>query len=190
MVALDDVGIRFEDVTEFQLFIMLTRNMKPEDTSLLLGDLDLSQYELQFNTQDGSERLYNRKTNSIIDRAIYVQMTDFIRKIHDMKKNMDHGANDDTRQFLIDRERRRLRYKRNRKFQSVLFPLISAIYNCEYYHGTLDDIWNMKVFAFYDSVKRIQKIQESRALTAGIYAGTVDSKKVEKESLNWYGDYT
>lgn len=50
MVALDDVGIRFEDVTEFQLFIMLTRNMKPEDTSLLLGDLDLSQYELQFNT--------------------------------------------------------------------------------------------------------------------------------------------
>lgn len=103
---------------------------------------------------------------------------------------MDHGANDDTRQFLIDRERRRLRYKRNRKFQSVLFPLISAIYNCEYYHGTLDDIWNMKVFAFYDSVKRIQKIQESRALTAGIYAGTVDSKKVEKESLNWFGDYT
>lgn len=189
MVALDDIGIRFEDVSEFQLFIMLTRNLTPDDTSILLGDVDLSKYELQFNSQDGTERLYNRETKSVIDRAIYIQMTNYIRKIHDMRKNMDHGENEETRQYLLDRERRKQARNRRKKFKSILFPLVSALVNCEYYHGSLEDVWNMKVFAFYDSIKRVQKIQGARALLAGIYAGTIDQKKIDTDELNWMGDY-
>lgn len=47
----------------------------------------------------------------------------------------------------------------------------------------------MKVFAFYDSIKRVQKIQGARALMAGIYAGTIDQKKIDTDELNWMGDY-
>ena len=53
MVALDDMGIRYEEITDFQLFLMLTRNLTPDDTRILLGDLDLSAYEPQLNPQDG-----------------------------------------------------------------------------------------------------------------------------------------
>lgn len=102
---------------------------------------------------------------------------------------MDHGENEETRQYLLDRERRKQVRNRRKKFKSILFPLVSALVNCEYYHGSLEDVWNMKVFAFYDSIKRVQKIQGARALLAGIYAGTIDQKKIDTDELNWMGDY-
>lgn len=34
MVALDDMGIRYEEITDFQLFLMLTRNLTPDDTRI------------------------------------------------------------------------------------------------------------------------------------------------------------
>lgn len=188
MVALDDIGIRFEDVSEFQLFVMLSRSLKQEETSILLGDVDLSAYRLQINPADGAERLYNAKTGSVIDRAIYVQITNFIRTTHNMKKNMDRGGNENARQYLLDRKRQEMQFRKRRRFKSVLFPLISSLCNCEQFKGDINSIWDMKVFAFYDSIKRVQKIMEARAVTAGIYAGTVDSKKIDKEILNWMGN--
>ena len=74
MVALDDLGIRYEEITDFQLFMMLTRQLTPDDTSILLGDLNLSEYEPQINATDGTVRLYNRKNQTIIDEAIYQQI--------------------------------------------------------------------------------------------------------------------
>ena len=44
MVALDDLGINFEDITEFQMFIMISKQILQEDTKILLGDLSLSDF--------------------------------------------------------------------------------------------------------------------------------------------------
>lgn len=145
----------------------------------MLGDLSLPDYEYQVNISDGTERLYCPRTQSVIDRGIYTQLSSFIRRLHWMKKNIDRGGNEHSRQYLIDRERRKMRYQRNRKFQSVLYPLISSLCNCEYTHFDLATVWDLRIFAFYDSLHRVKKIQEARALTAGIYAGTVNGKKID-----------
>ena len=136
---------------------------------------------------DNTERLFCPKTGVVIDRAIYSQITSFIRRLHWLKKNIDRGGNEHSRQYLIERKRRSMRYQRNKKFQSVLYPLISGLCNCEYTHFDVNTVWDMRIFAFYDSLNRVKKIQQARALTNGIYAGTINGKKIDEESLDWLG---
>lgn len=187
MVVLDDLGLNFEQVTDFQMFVMLVRQLPQEDTAILLGDLCLSDFEYQVNVREGTDRLFCAKTGAVIDRAIYSQIVSYIRRTHWMKRNGDKGGNEHSRQYLIDRERRRLRYAKNKNFQSVLYPMVSTLCNTESFKYDMDTVWRMRIFAFYDSIRRIQKIQEAKALTAGIYSGNLNAKKIDKEALNWFG---
>ena len=104
MVALDDLGIRYEEITDFQLFMMLTRQLTPDDTSILLGDLNLSEYEPQINTTDGTVRLYNRKNQTIIDEAIYQQIVQFLRRMHDIKRKVIITKTEHDREYMISKD--------------------------------------------------------------------------------------
>ena len=189
MVALDDMDIRYEEITDFQLFLMLTRNLTPDDTRILLGDLDLSAYEPQLNPQDGQLRLYNPKTQSVVDNAVYQQITSFIRQMHSMTKKIVKTVTEHDREYMLAKERRAAKYaRRHPHFESVLFPLISALCNHEGFKYNPDTVWDVRIFVFYDSLKRTQKITEARQLTAGLYAGTLDKKSISDDALNWLGN--
>lgn len=188
MVALDDIGIRYEEITDFQLFMMLTRQLTPDDTSILLGDLNLSEYEPQINATDGTVRLYNRKNQTIIDEAIYQQIVQFLRRMHDIKRKVIITKTEHDREYMISKERRAQRYARRKKQEkSSLFPIVSALCNHEGFKYNSDTVWNVRVFVFYDSLKRIQKLTEARQLAAALYAGTIEKKSISDDALNWLG---
>ncbi|RHT58837.1 hypothetical protein DW766_01475 [Butyricicoccus sp. AM29-23AC] len=188
MVALDDLGIRYEEITDFQLFMMLTRQLTPDDTSILLGDLNLSEYEPQINATDGTVRLYNRKNQTIIDEAIYQQIVQFLRRMHDIKRKVIITKTEHDREYMISKERRAQRYARRKKQEkSSLFPIVSALCNHEGFKYNSDTVWNVRVFVFYDSLKRIQKLTEARQLAAALYAGTIEKKSISDDALNWLG---
>ena len=46
----------------------------------------------------------------------------------------------------------------------------------------------MKINEFFDSLKRINKIQESTLLLQGAYSGFASLKGVDKSRLNWSGN--
>lgn len=187
MVALDDIGVDFEQISDFQLFVALHGIFTPKQTSVLLGDLDLSAYVVNVDPEDHSEVLVNPQSGSIIDMAIYTQIVDYIRQINGLTKNVVKPGNAHAKEYLIKRERQKLKWQKNKKFESVLQPLISAMCNCEQFKFSYADVWNMHLYAFYDSVKRVQRIRDSAAITAGIYAGTIDGKKINNDNLNWLG---
>ena len=41
MVQLDDIGIDFTTINEWELFLLLFNSLKEQDTSLIFGDFDL-----------------------------------------------------------------------------------------------------------------------------------------------------
>ncbi|MDE7238410.1 MAG: hypothetical protein K2N41_01705, partial [Lachnospiraceae bacterium] len=50
-------------------------------------------------------------------------------------------------------------------------------------------VWDMNLFAFMDSIRRIDKIRNSNLLLQSGYSGFgVDLKKVNKEELNYLGE--
>lgn len=149
--------------------------------------IDLADFVL-CKLQDGSQIvLYDSKRDITIDRAVYSQIVDVVRKIHGFKRNNQMPANEATKMDLIDDARDEAMMLSRKPYKSILKPLISALtVKC----GLCGDekIWNMKISTFFDNIKRVSKIQDSQLLLQGAYSGFANLKSVDKDRLDWTGD--
>ena len=189
-VALHDMGIDFDTLGDFDFFIMMSQSLTPESTEILLGDLDLSKLIAGKNNET-DELVLCREVDGepqvVIDRALYVQLTDYLRKIHGFEKKVEKPADEHTKKYLIDRERKRLKRQQNKPIESVLKPLISSLVNQAGFKYDYTTVWDLTLPAFNDSIARIQKFLHYTQTMMGAYAGTVDLKHVNKTELNWLG---
>jgi hypothetical protein len=187
-VALHDMGIDYETLKDFDFFIMMCQSMPRESTKLLLGDLDLSKLVPGHNSETDEVVLCETVDGEpmvVIDRAIYTQMTNYIRKIHGFEKKVDKTADNHTKLYLIERERKRIARSKKAKYKSLLKPLISSMVNQPGFKYDYTTVWDLPITVFNDSVNRIQKYFHYAHTMQGAYAGTVDLKKVNTEELNW-----
>jgi len=187
-VALYDMGIDFDTLCDFDFFIMMCQNLPVESTKLLLGDLDLSALRVGRNDETDEVVLcteVDEQPEVVIDRALYTQLADYLRKIHGFEKKVDKPADKHTKMYLIDRERKRLARQRKEKPKSMLKPLISSMVNQPGFKYDYQTVWDLPISVFNDSVTRIQKFLHYTQTMGGCYAGTVDMKKINTEELNW-----
>ena len=154
---------------------------------LILKDIDLADFIPCKNTDTGQIILYNAERDITIDRMIYSQIVDAVRKIHGLKRNNETPANETTKMILIDDAREEANAASQKPYKSTLKPLVSALTVKCGLCGT-DKVWDMKINAFFDSIKRINKIQDSELLLQGAYSGFTSLKGVDKNRLDWTGD--
>ena len=154
---------------------------------LILKDIDLADFIPCKNTENDQIVLYNAERDITIDRMIYSQIVDAVRKIHGLKRNNETPANETTKMILIDDAREEAKAASQKPYKSTLKPFVSALTVKCGLCGT-DKVWDMKINAFFDSIKRINKIQDSELLLQGAYSGFASLKGVDKNRLDWTGD--
>lgn len=81
-VELDDQGIDYQRIDEYDLFYMIANKIPVEQSCILLGKLNLTEYIQTENQENGQLILYNPKDGTVIDRAIYYQMLKYLRYVH------------------------------------------------------------------------------------------------------------
>lgn len=188
-LQLNDMGIDWMEISDFQLFALLCKVLPQERTSILLGDLDLTQLKVYPHPQnEDMVVLANKETGVIIDEYIYMKMVEYIRKMHGFTKNVERAKNKMTKKILLQEERDKIARSANKKFESYLLPLISSIQARTHY--TKEYIRNMGLCEFMDQVSRFQIIVSSDALLHGMYGGMIDTKKINKKELNWMREIT
>lgn len=149
--------------------------------------IDLADFKVCKNNKNNQIVLYNFERDVIIDRLIYSQIIDVVRKIHGFKRNNQIPANERTKMDLIEDARDEAMLASRKPYKSVLRSLVSALsVKC----GQCGDenIWNMKINMLFDSVKRVNKIQDSQLLLQGAYSGFASLKGIDKTRLDWAGD--
>ena len=154
---------------------------------LVLKDIDLADFTPCKSMKNEDIVLYNIEKDIVIDRAVYSQVVDVVRKIHGFKRNNQIPANERTKMDLIDDARDEAMAAANRPYKSVLKPLISALtVKC----GMCGDdrIWNMNISMFFDNLKRASRIQDAQLLLQGAYSGFASLKGVDKTRLDWTCD--
>ena len=114
-------------------------------------------------------------------------MIDAVRKIHGFKRNDEIPGNEATKMDLIDDARDDALMNAKKPYKSVLKPLISALAVKTGQLGS-DSLWNTKINMFFDSIKRINKIQDAELLLQGAYSGFASLKDVDKSRLDWAGE--
>lgn len=154
---------------------------------LVLRDIDLADFTMCMNNDTEQIVLYDVEHDITIDKVVYTQIVDVVRKIHGFKRNNEKPANKTTRMILIEDARNDAMAAANRPYKSILKPLISALtVKC----GMCGDdrIWNMNINAFFDSIKRTSRIQDAELLLQGAYSGFASLKGIDKTRLEWAGD--
>lgn len=185
MVQLDDVGIDFTKITDWDLFCLLFKNLQNRDMSLIFGDINLNDFETAVNKQNGNIILLNRKTGAIIDRAIHDKICRFLRQILCIEKNTKKPANDESKKYMIERARRRQKNRKQKSEQSQLESFIVALVNTSEFSYDYSSVLNLTIYQFYASLHQIIKKIKFDNLMIGCYAGTVSIKELDQKELNW-----
>ena len=185
MVQLDDIGVDFSTINEWELFLLLFSSLRAMDTSLIFGELDLSKFRPAVDTKTSEVILVDQDSGAKIDRLIYDQIGAVLRKIHNLKRNTRKPANDEARKFMMQRARLKLKRSRKRASSSQLEELIVAMVNSEQYHYGFEGTRGLTIYQFNESVRQVIKKTEYNNRMYGVYAGTVNPKELSQDDLNW-----
>lgn len=185
MVQLDDAGIDFTKVTDFDLFLLMFRQLQTKDVSLIFGDLDLGKFQLaRQEHQNGNYILVNNETGVVIDRLTHSIICKEIRNMLNIERNDKEPGNEEARRYLIDRERKRQKRKKKQK-NSMLEKYIVALVNTSEFPYNYESVRDMTIYQFYASLKQIaHKIKFDNSMH-GVYAGTVKFEDLKQDDRSW-----
>lgn len=185
-IIYDSFGAYFNEFDEFKLFCLICAGTNIE-SELIIKDIKFSDFSV-YTDEKNEIMLANPKTGIIIDRKTYIDITDCIRSIFCMTKNIDNPMNDRTRDYMINKDRRertRNKNKNNSEDSLGLGYIIPALINCRDFKYNYENVWDLKVFNLYNSIKHIRKFQKYDNVMKGVYGGMIDTSKMDLEKYDW-----
>lgn len=185
MVALDDAGIDFTAIDEWQMFLIFFAGLKSKDTHLIFRDLDLSKFEFGVSEDNGQIVLVDKENDIQIDRLVHSQIADALRKIHHLEKNNRKPANGEAKEYMLKRARKKLRRQKNKAEDSQIESLIVAMVNTPEFKYNFESALELSIYQFNESVRQIIKKVDYSNRMIGVYAGTVNAKELSQDDLNW-----
>lgn len=185
MVQLDDMGIDFTKITDYDLFKMLFPAYTKSDLSILLGDLDISDFSI-YRGKNQEEYIYSSGNNIEINEKVYHDLVNIIRKINAFEKVNYKPGNESARKYLLEKERKKQKRNAKKPYEPYLEKLVIALVNTSEFPYNYDSCMNLSIYRFHQSFKQIQhKIAFDKTMI-GVYAGTVDTSRLSnKDNLSW-----
>jgi hypothetical protein len=184
-VQLDDMGVDFTTINDYELFLILFGTIREMDTKLIFGDLDLKRFELAKHIESGMPVIYDEADDIVIDRVVQTKIATTLREIHHLEKDVRKPGNQEAKEYLLERARKKLKRRKRRKEKSQLQQLIVAMVNTEQFKYDFRGVRDLTIYQFNESVRQIQHKIDYDNKMHGIYAGTVDPKKINQDDLNW-----
>jgi len=134
-------------------------------------------------TKDGDIKLIT------LNESDYYEIVKYLRALHNLKRNDAVAGTKSCRMAFIEDAKMEYEAQLQEPRKSHLLPLISTMVNSNGFKRDDKAVWTMNIYAFMDSVKRVDKIRNSNLLLQSGYSGFgVDLKKIKKEELNYMGE--
>lgn len=178
-----DMGIDFMKMSDFELFISLSRMYKKEDTQMILGDLDLSSAELKFDEE--TQKPVLQLEQGLITEEVYEEFIPYVREIIGYTLKREKAANKFTKMILIDEDRNKRALNRDKDYESFLFSMIISLVNTEEFSYDYESILDCTVYQTMKSFIQIQNKKSACALYQGSMSGFVDTSKINKSNFSW-----
>lgn len=182
-----DAGVDWTEFSDLETFYLMMSGMTRDKTAVLFGDLDFTQFGLY--KRDDGDLLMLSKDGVVIDMYIHKRIHEFLCKVHGIKKQPEFAGNKLTKMVMIEDDRQRIKKGAAKTYESYMLPLISAMVNSEGFKYNLETVQDLKLYAFMDSVRRIQTIKSADHLTDAYYSGNLDVDKFDTSKLDWLCDY-
>lgn len=192
--VLADANMDFMKVTDWQLFIMLTRTIPLEDTYLVIPNIDFAKLQPMKVVENDSVVLAEIKEDGsagmIITEEMYLEFIPYVREQIGYVLKREKAGNKFTKQILIDEDRKKREESKGKEYESTTFPLILSLVNTEEFSYTFKTVYEITLFQLLKSFFQIQNKKSACALYQGSMSGFVDTSKINKSSFSWIYDET
>ena len=188
---LDDMGINFMEISEWELFRSIAIGLAKEQTELVFGELDFSKFKQMMRTENEKSDivLYNQETGQIIDEAMYQAFIPFVRETIGFEHSGKKAGNEYTRRALIEDDRKTRRRNAKKPYESILFNGIISLVNTEECKYDYKSIFDLTLYQFTKSFTQVQGKKSACALLQGSMSGFCDTSKIPKMDFQWtYSD--
>ena len=191
MVQLDDLGVDYTKITDYQMFQIFFPVYAKQDISIIFRNLDLSDIKVYHDNSTNLDVLYSLRSDIKIDEFVYYNMARLMRQVNCIKYERKKPKNEHTKKYLLSKARRHLknleRMRKGREFeQSELEKIIVALVNNKNFKYDYESVKNLSIYNFYQSFQQIQHEINFNNVTRGVYAGTIDTKKLtDRSCLSW-----
>lgn len=180
-------GVDWNKISDYELFCMLIKTLDIESTRLLFHNLDFRLFDLYGKKIDDTEvvTLYNKEQQVEIDENTYKHIAEYLRLMFNIYPKTEKAKNKATKEAMIWEDELNLANSKKDSNKSVLLPLVSACINHPGFKYKLEELKDMGIVQFMDSVQRLQIYESTTALMKGMYSGMVDVKGLGNDALNF-----
>lgn len=187
-----DQGLDWNDVSDFDLFIMLIGNADKEIYQTFLPDIDFSRFGIFSKSIPDSEEkikvLYDVENKIEINEQVYFHMSQYLRNTFNIFPDEKMTQDKVLKKWFIEKDRREVKNRESKKDEETengLLPVISGCINHPGFKYKTSELKDLGIYQFYDSVKRLQVYESTTALQKGMYSGFMDTKGINPDDYNF-----
>ena len=194
-----DMGIDWNEISDFQLFSLLIKTLKVENTEILFGDLDLSSFDAymkqipskeKFDDKEESEPkqemiLWNPELDIEINEDIYNNIALYIRTMFNIFPKVEKAKGKTTKKWIIEEDRMNLANAKKEDTTSTFLPLIESCCCHPGFKYKKNELREVGIYEFMRDVQRLQVYESTTALLKGMYSGFIDTKGIDKEEFDF-----
>ena len=193
-VMLWDLGkdwTEFSDIEIFSLLLQMAINNK-EPLQLLFKNVDIFSFELRQIKRTSLQKdyefaLYSPKHDIFLYEEDFIEMAEYIREMMNVHPKVEKPTNKTAKRWMIQEDKMNINIDKmkDKAPTSMLLPLVSTLVNHPGFKYKLQELRDVGIYQFMDSVKRIQIYESSIALTQGSYSGFCDTSKIDKKQFDF-----
>lgn len=181
-----------KDIEVFYIMLQMVKDKEP--LKLLFKDISFDDFQLTNAKKNELEKDYkwlalvSPSQDILIYEDQYLEIAEFIRTMLNIHPKIEKAKGKTTKHWMLQEDRMKAKQNQNKENKSTLLPLVSACINHPGFKYKLEELKQVNICQFMDSVNRIQKYEQGIAALHGIYGGMISAKDIPQELINFMGD--
>ncbi len=184
-----DAGIRFDELSEWELFLFYTRQQLDNDISQkIITGFNFVDAKVYINKDNDELVLVDAESQAVLDRAIYAVIADYLRQMNFITKKTDRAMTESTLVALVEESRERFMRDKDKPFESAYIPMIMSAMNRAEFKYDYFTVQKLPIYVFLGSVRRVGKMVKYDHMMTGVYTGSIDAKSLKPSDMDWLSD--
>ena len=181
---------KVKDIEVFAIMSKLIQDKEP--LKLFFKDVSFDDFEIvqaKENIEDTEfvPALYSKSQDILLYEKDYIEIAEYIRTVLDIHPKREKAVGSAV-SWIIQEDKMNIAQRKKTEESFTLLPLVSACVNHPGFKYKSNELKEVGIYQFMDSVRRIQKYENSTAALKGIYSGFVSVKDIDENVLNFMGD--
>lgn len=179
---------KVRDIEVFYLLISTVSDLSPLKLLFKNTDFkDIKLLELGEEVENKQFVLYSPSQGLLIYEDAYAEISEYIREIMNQHPKIEKAKGKATKKSMIWEDEMKILNQQENCEESNLLSLISSCTNHPGFKYKLQELRDVGIYQFMDSVKRIQKYENGIAALHGGFSGMISFKDIPEDTLNYMG---